>query len=211
VATLIEKQTRRDRKKLAKAEKIVGPEAPILAYGSGVGHARMSKVFIGIGIGFVVAFFLVLLLLGKLLIPGVLLVLVAASSLRPRRGVAITPAAVLVLHESMLDSLPNRVVTYGQLNEIRSIDVGDDVRRHVKLHVGPEVIRMKRSAYEALLAEVQKLPTTHYDGRTATSVPSAPPAWHSDPTAKFQYRYWDGFRWTQHVATDGVNYDDPLP
>ena len=28
--------------------------------------------------------------------------------------------------------------------------------------------------------------------------------WFEDPTGRHQYRYWDGKRWTDDVADDGV-------
>jgi uncharacterized RDD family membrane protein YckC len=34
--------------------------------------------------------------------------------------------------------------------------------------------------------------------------------WHPDPTGRHQYRYWDGARWTDHVADGGVSGFDPL-
>ena len=36
------------------------------------------------------------------------------------------------------------------------------------------------------------------------------PAWESDPTTRHQYRWWDGERWTDFVADDGVQTLDPL-
>ena len=35
--------------------------------------------------------------------------------------------------------------------------------------------------------------------------------WHSDPTRRHQYRFWDGEAWTQHVSDNGVASIDPLP
>jgi hypothetical protein len=35
-------------------------------------------------------------------------------------------------------------------------------------------------------------------------------AWQADPTGRHQYRYWDGTRWTDHVADDGVTAVDPV-
>lgn len=37
-----------------------------------------------------------------------------------------------------------------------------------------------------------------------------PPRWVADPTGRFQMRYWDGKRWTQHVANGGTTGTDPL-
>ncbi len=36
------------------------------------------------------------------------------------------------------------------------------------------------------------------------------PAWESDPTTRHEYRWWDGEKWTEYVADDGVQYMDPL-
>lgn len=35
-------------------------------------------------------------------------------------------------------------------------------------------------------------------------------AWHPDPTRRHEVRYWDGSRWTEHVASRGVQATDPL-
>jgi len=39
---------------------------------------------------------------------------------------------------------------------------------------------------------------------------SSPAAWHADPTGRHDHRYWDGERWTEHVADAGVASTDPL-
>jgi hypothetical protein len=36
------------------------------------------------------------------------------------------------------------------------------------------------------------------------------PGWHPDPTARHQYRYWDGADWTDDVADGGVTSTDPI-
>jgi hypothetical protein len=35
--------------------------------------------------------------------------------------------------------------------------------------------------------------------------------WHRDPTARHEYRYWDGGRWTDDVSDRGVTATDPMP
>ena len=34
--------------------------------------------------------------------------------------------------------------------------------------------------------------------------------WADDPYARYQYRYWNGKRWTDHVATNGITGIDPI-
>jgi hypothetical protein len=36
------------------------------------------------------------------------------------------------------------------------------------------------------------------------------PGWFPDPYGRFQQRYHDGQRWTEHVADDGVQQTDPM-
>ena len=43
-----------------------------------------------------------------------------------------------------------------------------------------------------------------------TSTPPPPPAgWYSDPSGRFEFRYWDGSEWTRSVASGGrASYDE---
>jgi hypothetical protein len=48
----------------------------------------------------------------------------------------------------------------------------------------------------------------------AMSAPQQPlpaAAWYADPTRRFELRYWDGTRWTEHVGRGGVVSTDPFP
>ena len=40
--------------------------------------------------------------------------------------------------------------------------------------------------------------------------PNLAPAWHPDPTGRYELRWWDGQRWTEAVLRGGVNSADPL-
>ena len=37
----------------------------------------------------------------------------------------------------------------------------------------------------------------------------APAAWYTDPSGRFELRYWDGKEWTEHVARGGRQFTDP--
>ncbi|MCY7299905.1 MAG: DUF4190 domain-containing protein [Ilumatobacteraceae bacterium] len=37
-----------------------------------------------------------------------------------------------------------------------------------------------------------------------------PPGWHPDPTARFEFRYYNGQRWTSDVSVDGQRFVDHL-
>lgn len=43
-----------------------------------------------------------------------------------------------------------------------------------------------------------------------SSSPPAPANWYPDPTARHEYRYYDGRAWTAHVSDDGITAVDPL-
>jgi len=38
---------------------------------------------------------------------------------------------------------------------------------------------------------------------------STPPDWYPDPSGRHEHRYWDGARWTEHVASHGRQGTDP--
>ena len=50
-------------------------------------------------------------------------------------------------------------------------------------------------------------------GFVTTSAPvhsTVPAQWATDPAGRHQHRWWDGNRWTEHVADNGVATTDPL-
>lgn len=66
-------------------------------------------------------------------------------------------------------------------------------------------------------------PAVRTEAAPAAEAPSAPPVqqpatpqvpagWYSDPSGRFELRYWDGNEWTEHVARNGQQYTDaPVP
>jgi hypothetical protein len=62
-------------------------------------------------------------------------------------------------------------------------------------------------------------PTTAAQPATATHAPETRPdapdlreraGWHPDPTGRYEHRYLDGIRWTEHVARGGERFTDRL-
>jgi len=55
--------------------------------------------------------------------------------------------------------------------------------------------------------------TVGWASTTGTSgsetAPSIPADWYKDPSGRFEYRYWDGSKWTDNVSRAGVAYKDP--
>jgi len=42
-----------------------------------------------------------------------------------------------------------------------------------------------------------------------SAVPSVPADWYKDPAGRYEFRYWDGSKWTENVSRAGVMYKDP--
>jgi Protein of unknown function (DUF2510) len=70
----------------------------------------------------------------------------------------------------------------------------------------PGVEPSPRKAAE--LAHAHPLPRNG-GGITRATLP--PAGWFPDPVGRHHYRYWDGTRWTEHVADEGVVGVDHLP
>ena len=51
--------------------------------------------------------------------------------------------------------------------------------------------------------------TTATTNTTTVKTPSVPADWYKDPAGRYEFRYWDGTKWTEHVSRGGVRYSDP--
>ncbi len=210
MATLTEKPTRKNRKNLVRAQKVIGPSINVAAYGSGAGKARITRGFVILVCCYVAISLAVFVLARIVLIPGLLVIIVGASLLRPRRGIAVTSGGLLVLHESVLDASPNRVLIGAPLEALGTIirDGNGSVQTSVDLDIGPEHIRLKRATYETLLLASREFPATGcYPTTSQGSLPS--PAWFPDPSGRNEYRYWNGSGWTNHVSRGGISSIEP--
>jgi hypothetical protein len=143
--------------KYRAAKDVVGQGTNILVYGSGTGHPRMTKGFIVLAGVVVAVLALVLVLTHHLLLPGGLLILVAYRLLRPRRGVALTPTAVIVFHLSMWNGKPKRVLLTAPPAAFVPID-GSTTGR-VSVQLGSECVTFKRQVFDHLLEVVHSQPS----------------------------------------------------
>ncbi len=41
------------------------------------------------------------------------------------------------------------------------------------------------------------------------ATPTVPADWYKDPAGRYDYRYWDGTKWTEHVSRAGTVHKDP--
>ncbi|MFM8529525.1 MAG: DUF2510 domain-containing protein [Ilumatobacteraceae bacterium] len=44
---------------------------------------------------------------------------------------------------------------------------------------------------------------------TIPATPAVPADWYKDPSGRFELRYWNGTKWTEHVARGGKQFVDP--
>ena len=69
--------------------------------------------------------------------------------------------------------------------------------------------RTYRPRQRTSLAEADT-PDTAAVATTVTTVTTVPAGWKADPTGRHQFRYWDGFHWTENVADAGEQSRDPM-
>jgi hypothetical protein len=218
---LADKDNGRNRKRAARAEQLAG--TGIVAYASGRGNVRFTGTFVTVAVGLGVLMVATVAASHRIVVPGVVVVLVALASIRPHRGVAVTRDAVLVLHESMMNALPNRIVSAHHPSELLAVEERADRRGHAYVRLGTEVVRLRRGSYETLVEVVRGLtpavpgyapavPAFAAGIPAFVPVPAGPgaPGWFPDPTGRFALRYWSEGAWTAHVARDGATAFDPL-
>jgi hypothetical protein len=143
--------SKKQHKRLDAARQLAEPGTEILAYGSGTGHARMSKGLVGLIVGFALLFVVVLVAVHVVLIPGVVLVVVAIGLIRPKRGVAVTPDAILVFHESIWSGKPNRLILSAPAAALSASSGATTGTSRASLLLGTERITVKSNAFELLL------------------------------------------------------------
>lgn len=61
-----------------------------------------------------------------------------------------------------------------------------------------------------LRALLDRLGQDEWSIRLVAGPRTPPPGWHPDPVGRHQQRWWDGGRWTDHVADAGATALDPL-
>jgi hypothetical protein len=203
VATLIEKPTRRQRSNQNKASEVLGQGVEVAAYRSGVGKARMTKSLIVLVAAYIALSIALFARTGKVNGLFIFVLIIALAIIWPRRGIAVTRQGLVILKESVVQAKPKAVILSAPLSALITVDSGrpSNASRHVWIDVIPERIHMKRSCYEALRLAAEKI----------TPISLAPEAtWQPDPLGRFQFRYWDGYSWTDHVAHEGTSFSDPL-
>ena len=72
----------------------------------------------------------------------------------------------------------------------------------------PGAVRLRHGValLEPTASTVPAAQTVVRDARS----PDKPEAWYSDPTRRYEFRWWDGSRWTRRVATQGRTISDPV-
>jgi hypothetical protein len=94
------------------------------------------------------------------------------------------------------------------------LDRLDDVRLGVILFVIGQALMVLAAALGAAvvvtLSRRQAEAAALLGPAPAQPVAASPPAWHPDPTGRFDHRYWDGRAWTDHVSRDGLAQTDPV-
>ena len=53
-------------------------------------------------------------------------------------------------------------------------------------------------------------PAEEPESTAPSAPPASPAAWHPDPLGRHELRWWDGSRWTEHVADGGETSTDPV-
>ncbi len=51
--------------------------------------------------------------------------------------------------------------------------------------------------------------TANTEPSSAASSAAAPAGWYADPSGRFELRYWNGDKWTEHVSRAGQQSTDP--
>ncbi|HXY27260.1 MAG TPA: hypothetical protein VEH82_03190 [Acidimicrobiales bacterium] len=146
----------RNRQRIETALAKALPGSAVTGYAAGRANARLSSSATALILGFGLAFFLVAVLAGRLLIPGALLLLFFVGALKPFRGCAVTNSGVALLQTGAMHHRPTKVVTTVPLGCLLPPNITAVGARAVRVRVGPETVRLRRADYDRLVARVSQ-------------------------------------------------------
>jgi hypothetical protein len=136
------------RRGAREAEKLLGGQTPVREYVVGHGHFRMTSTAAWT-IGIAACVFVGLLVVtGTLWLPGGLVIWAVVRSLRPYLGIALTDRGLAILHLSMLNNRPARIVALLPYGPVWATSP----KGSVTAQMGPEQVTFTRKEYDRLAA-----------------------------------------------------------
>ncbi len=102
--------TNRQRRELGAAGTFLGEGADVRAYAAGRANARWSAGAQWLVGGFAALFVIMFVVFHVVLFPGAIVVIALIETVRPRRGIAVTPAGITELGLSHLNGRPSKVL-----------------------------------------------------------------------------------------------------
>ena len=155
--------TRQQRKAQEAVRKLLGSGDEVTAFAFGRAHARMTSGAWSLIAIFGTLFVIVLVALKTIVLPGALLIWILYGMVRPRRGVAVTRAGIVIAALSGWNAAPKHLISTLPPETIRA-GIRNATGNKVDVKLGDDLITMKRQDFESLLAAVP-------DGR----IPPPPP------------------------------------
>jgi hypothetical protein len=160
----------RQKKRLQAAQRLLGPQAHVMAYAAGRANARMTTIAWVIVGAFAIVALTLAALFGVILFPGLLLALFFYSSIRPFRGVAITTAGVVLMEVSLASGRPSRLLgTFPFV--VLSPPCAQPLGNAICLQLGPDVVSLRRGEHLRL---VSCLPPSPWIAPPGHPTPQAP-------------------------------------
>lgn len=83
-------------------------------------------------------------------------------------------------------------------------------RRARKISAAQDQERQREDAASLEQTPTPFVPPPSPMASTAPPPPGTPAGWLADPVSRYEHRYWDGGKWTEHVSTGGVQSTDFL-
>ena len=91
-------------------------------------------------------------------------------------------------------------------NVVSIVSAGDEIVAFLSRSI---VVTAPASAAGWAATSSDSAETTTPTMTPTTTVPSVPADWYKDPAGRYDFRYWDGSKWTENVSRAGVRFTDP--
>jgi len=134
--------------------KVLPPGTVVRAYAGGPAHARLSRLATGIIVTFAVAFIAIAVATGRILIPGALVLLFLAGSIKPYRGCAVTDRGVVLLGTRIENHQPKKVLAWLPFVVLFPPYIAAVGTKRVRVQLSTERVSLRTADYQRLVASI---------------------------------------------------------
>ena len=142
---------RSDKRTQESLAKVLPQGTIVRAYAGGPAHARLSPLATGIIVTFTVVFAALAVTTGRILVPGVFLLLFLAAAVRPHRGCAVTNRGLALVRTRIENHEPKELLLWLPTASLLPPNLVTVGTKRMRVQLGSERVSLRTEDYQRLV------------------------------------------------------------